>query len=172
MPRPPQRCWRSAPNPSVPSTCPTAESRGGTGAPAIVRGTPGRSLFVRLAPPGIPGKFTDAATGEHGDLLDLIRLATGAHSLREALAEARRFLAQPVAPASSGPDTYDRAQAARNLWDRCRPIHGTHAEAYLVARGHSPLPVPGTAVPSRLTLPPRCRRLAAPAGAGRRRHRR
>ena len=99
-----------------------------------VRGTPGRSLFVRLAPPGIPGKFTDAATGEHGDLLDLIRLATGAHSLREALAEARRFLAQPVAPASSGPDTYDRAQAARNLWDRCRPIHGTHAEAYLVAR--------------------------------------
>ena len=99
-----------------------------------VRGTPGRSLFVRLAPPGIPGKFTDAATGEHGDLLDLIRLATGARSLREALAEARRFLAQPVAPASSRPDTYDRAQAARNLWDRCRPIHGTHAEAYLVAR--------------------------------------
>ena len=99
-----------------------------------VRGTPGRSLFVRLAPPGIPGKFTDAATGEHGDLLDLIRLATGARSLREALAEARRFLAQPVAPAASRPDTYDRAAAARNLWDRCRPIDGTHAEAYLVAR--------------------------------------
>ena len=43
-----------------------------------VRGAPGRSLFVRLAPPGAPGKWTDSATGEHGDLLDLIRFATGA----------------------------------------------------------------------------------------------
>ena len=36
------------------------------------RGARGRSLFVRLAPPGVPGKWTDASTGEHGDLLDLI----------------------------------------------------------------------------------------------------
>ena len=98
------------------------------------RGASGRSLFVRLAPPGTPGKWTDAATGEHGDLLDLIRLATGAHTLRDALAEARRFLGQPVPPAVSRPDTYDRAAAARNLWDRCGPIDGTHAEAYLRAR--------------------------------------
>ena len=62
------------------------------------RGARGRSLFVRLGPPGTPGKWTDAATGEHGDLLDLIRLATGCASLRETLAEARRFLAQPAAP--------------------------------------------------------------------------
>ena len=41
------------------------------------RGARGRSLFVRLSPPGTPGKWTDAATGEHGDLLDLVRLATG-----------------------------------------------------------------------------------------------
>ena len=100
-----------------------------------VRGNPGRSLFVRLSPPGAPGKFTDAATGQHGDLLDLIRLATGARSLREALAEARRFLVQPVSPASSGPGTYDRTEAARNLWARCQPIEGTHAELYLKARG-------------------------------------
>src|ERR1700739_3482428 len=42
------------------------------------RNTPGRSLFVRLrgpeAGPGAAGHWTDAATGEHGDLLDLIRL--------------------------------------------------------------------------------------------------
>ena len=38
-----------------------------------VDGSPGRSLFVRLKPPGVPGKWCDAATGEHGDLLDLIR---------------------------------------------------------------------------------------------------
>ena len=99
-----------------------------------VHGGKGRSLFVRLAPPGIPGKWTDAADGTHGDLLDLIRLSTGAASLREALAEAHRFLAQPVPPTASRRDGYDRAEAARNLWQRCRPIENTHAEAYLHAR--------------------------------------
>ncbi|WP_428099703.1 DUF7146 domain-containing protein [Candidatus Rariloculus sp.] len=98
------------------------------------RGAPGRSLFVRLAPPGKLGKWTDSATGEHGDLLDLIRIATGARSLREALAEARAFLALPVTHTVSNDDAYDRTDAARNLWDRCRPIENTHAEAYLRAR--------------------------------------
>ncbi len=98
------------------------------------RGAPGRSLFVRLAPPGKLGKWTDSATAEHGDLLDLIRIATGAASLREALAEARRFLALPVTPAPSSDDAYERTGAARNLWRRCRPIENTHAEAYLRAR--------------------------------------
>ena len=97
-------------------------------------GASGRSLFVRLSPPGTPGKWTDAATGEHGDLLDLVRLATGSASLREALTEARRFLAQPLPPASTHRDAYDRNAAARNLWDRCGPIDGSHAEAYLRAR--------------------------------------
>ena len=99
-----------------------------------VRGAKGRSLFVRLAPPGIPGKWTDAADGTHGDLLDLIRLSTGAASLREALAEAHRFLAQPVPPTPSHRDGYDRPEAARNLWRRCWPIENTHGEAYLHAR--------------------------------------
>ena len=100
-----------------------------------VRGAAGRSLFVRLELPGRVGKWQDANSGEHGDLLDLIRLATGAHSLREALAEARRFLAQPVPPGSTHRDTYDRTAAARNLWDRCGPIDLSHAEDYLRARG-------------------------------------
>ncbi len=100
-----------------------------------VRGAPGRSLFVRLEPPGPVGKWSDPAEQLHGDLLDLIRLATGAHSLREALAEARRFLARPLAPSTSRPGTYDRTEAARNLWNRCRPIDGSHAELYLKARG-------------------------------------
>ena len=51
-------------------------------------GAKGRSLFVRLAPPGIPGKWTDAATNQHGDLLDLIRLRTCRASLRHAMEEA------------------------------------------------------------------------------------
>ena len=37
-------------------------------------------------------------------------------------------------PAQAGPDCYDRTEAARRLWQRCRAIDGTHAEAYLRAR--------------------------------------
>ena len=95
----------------------------------------GRSLFVRLAPPGAPGKFTDAATGEHGDLLDIVRRRICAPTLRAALDEARAFLARPAAPAAGSGDTYDATEAARRLWRRCRAIDGTHAEAYLHARG-------------------------------------
>ena len=99
-----------------------------------IRGARGRSLFVRLAPPGKPGKWTDASSGEHGDLLDLVRIASGAGSLRAALAEARAFLSMPPMPTQAGPDSYDRTEAARRLWQRCRAIDGTHAEAYLRAR--------------------------------------
>jgi hypothetical protein len=46
-----------------------------------VANAPGRSLFVRLTGPdsgkGAAGKWTDAATGQHGDLLDLIALNLG-----------------------------------------------------------------------------------------------
>ncbi len=98
-------------------------------------GARGRSLFVRLAGPGTPGKFTDAATGEHGDLLDIIRYRTGAPTLRAALDEARAFLALPAAPAPADDDAYDATEAARRLWRRCCAIDGTHAEAYLHARG-------------------------------------
>ena len=108
-------------------------------------GAKGRSLFVRLAPPGIPGKWTDAATNEHGDLLDLIRLHTGEASLRHAMEEALAFLSLPRSTPAIGGNhagSYDREEAARRLWRRCRPIDGTHAEAYLHARaiGHCRFP--------------------------------
>jgi hypothetical protein len=104
--------------------------------------TPGRSLYVRLIGPdhgpGAAGKWTDAAgTEEHGDLLDLIRRNRGLPSLREAMDEARRFLALPryersrkVPPAPS-----NSPEAARRLFRAGRPIAGTQAEAYLRARG-------------------------------------
>ncbi len=54
-----------------------------------VSNTRGRSLFVRLSGPdhgkGAAGKWTDAATGEHGDLLDLIALSRGLDRLRDTL---------------------------------------------------------------------------------------
>ena len=59
----------------------------------------GRSLYVRLHGPeagkGAAGKWTDAATGEHGDLLDLIAGARRLGTIREVIAEARRFLSLP-----------------------------------------------------------------------------
>ena len=98
-------------------------------------GARGRSLYVRLAGPGSPGKWTDAATGEHGDLLDIIRHRLRAPTLRAALDEARAFLALPAAPAAGECGAYDATEAARRLWRRCRAIEGTHAEKYLRARG-------------------------------------
>jgi hypothetical protein len=80
--------------------------------------TPGRSLYVWLVGPdtgpGAAGKWTDAATGEHGDLLDLIRQNRDLHELGEAMDEARAFLAlprpvplPPRAPVPGGsPDAY------------------------------------------------------------------
>jgi len=98
-------------------------------------GARGRSLFVRLHGPGTPGKWTDAAEGSHGDLLDLIRHRTGAPTLRAALDHARAFLALPAPPAAGDSGAYDATEAALRLWRGCRPVDGTHAEAYLRARG-------------------------------------
>ena len=106
-------------------------------------GARGRSLFVRLRSPGTPGKWTDAADGSHGDLLDLIRHRSRAPTLRAALDEARSFLALPLAPASvaeavpGAEEPYDTTEAARRLWGRCRAIAGSHGERYLRARGLS-----------------------------------
>lgn len=108
-----------------------------------VDNTPGRSLFVRLtgpaSGPGAAGKWTDAATGDHGDLLDLITANLRLSSLREALDEARRFLSlprpdpPPRAPQAKAPT--GSPEAARRLWAMGQPIAGTLAERYLARRG-------------------------------------
>ena len=91
-------------------------------------GAKGRSLFVRLAPPGVPGKWTDAATGEHGDLLDLIRHRSGAPTLRAAFAEARDFLALEPAPDSVPGLRRQRATAARTIPPKRPAASGGSAE--------------------------------------------
>src|SRR5215472_14352165 len=62
-----------------------------------VHNSPGRSMFVRLqdSPKGPAGKWTDAATGQHGDLLDIIRESLGLRDFRDVAEEARRFLKLP-----------------------------------------------------------------------------
>jgi hypothetical protein len=71
-----------------------------------VMNTPGRSLYVRLqgpeSGPGAAGKWTDAATGEHGDLLDLIARNRDLDCLGEVMDEARSFLALPRPPKPTG----------------------------------------------------------------------
>ena len=61
-----------------------------------VRNTAGRSMFVRLSGPSsgnhAAGKWTDAATGQHGDLLDVIRESCGLVDFKDVADEARRFL--------------------------------------------------------------------------------
>ncbi|RXH41570.1 DUF7146 domain-containing protein [Bradyrhizobium zhanjiangense] len=108
-----------------------------------VHNTPGRSMFVRLqeSPKGPAGKWTDAATGEHGDLLDIIRECRGLRDFREVAEEARRFLKLPrpepqpaskpvrsVAPTGS-------QEYARRLFAISSPIEGTVVEKYLQRRG-------------------------------------
>ena len=103
-----------------------------------IDGAPGRSLVVRLAGPGRIGKWNDYSTGDHGDLLDIVQHCTRAATVTDAIAHARAFLALPDtrhAPKSAGPpDSYDGTAVARRIWQRCRPIADTHAEAYLNAR--------------------------------------
>ncbi len=64
-----------------------------------VRNTPGRSMFVRLSGPdsgpGAAGHWTDAASAEYGDLLDVIRESCGFIAFRDVAEEARRFLSLP-----------------------------------------------------------------------------
>jgi hypothetical protein len=108
-----------------------------------VANTRGRSLFVRLSGPdhgkGAAGKWTDAATGEHGDLLDLIALNRGLDCLRDTLDEARAFLALPpdhlVPRQDRLPMPRGSPESARRLYAMSRPITGTLAQTYLHSRG-------------------------------------
>jgi phage/plasmid primase-like uncharacterized protein len=104
-----------------------------------VHNAPGRSLYVRLRGPsagkGAAGKWTDAADGGHGDLLDLIGAVQGLHG-GDLLDEARRFLGMVRAQRGPpSPTTAGSPEAARRLFAMARPIGGTLAEAYLRERG-------------------------------------
>ena len=126
-----------------------------------VRNAPGRSLFVRLKGPesgkGAAGKWTDAATGDHGDLLDVIRESCGLADFRDVANEARHFLSLPrlepepdhgrlpsSAPAGS-------PESARRLFAMAQPITGTIVEAYLRKRGNTALHGTGS-----IRFHPRC----------------
>jgi hypothetical protein len=126
-----------------------------------VRNTPGRSMFVRLKGPesgrGAAGKWTDAATGEHGDLLDIIRETCGLLEFRDVADEARRFLSMPrsdtdpTPKATRSPIRTGSPEAARRLFAMSQPIARTLVEAYLRNRGITALHETGA-----LRFHPRC----------------
>lgn len=111
-----------------------------------VHNTPGRSLYVRLIGSedgrGAAGKWTDAATGDHGDLLDIIARDCGHAQLRDTLDEARRFLSLPhPEPCPEGPRCRDEPKAptgspesARRLFAASGPVRGSLVQAYLRGR--------------------------------------
>ncbi|WP_425462856.1 DUF7146 domain-containing protein [Mesorhizobium norvegicum] len=126
-----------------------------------VQNNPGRSMFVRLkgaeSGKGAAGKWTDAATGEHGDLLDVIRESCGLVDFKDVADEARRFLSlprhepdpQPRPRSSSAPA--GSPESARRLISMSQPITGTIVETYLRKRGITALHGTGA-----LRFHPRC----------------
>ena len=123
-----------------------------------VRNTPGRSMYVRLkdSPKGPAGKWTDAATGEHGDLLDVIRESCGLIDFKDVADEARTFLSMPAStpmPANprQAPAPHGSPEAARRLIGMSQPITGTLVQSYLRERGITDLRGTGN-----LRFHPRC----------------
>jgi hypothetical protein len=110
-----------------------------------VRNAPGSSTFVRLKNggfgKGVAGRWSDPATGEHGDLLDVIRETLGLTRFRDVADEARRFLnlPQPAPEKAIGPRNAPAraSSSAKRLLALCQPIDGTLAQTYLRRRGVS-----------------------------------
>jgi hypothetical protein len=126
-----------------------------------VRNTPGRSMYVRLSGPdsgpGAAGHWTDAASAEYGDLLDVIRESCGFINFRDVLDEARRFLGLPRAEPRRTPEPVrtpvpaGSPEAAQRLFAMSQPIRRTLVEIYLRSRGIEPVHDAGA-----LRFHPRC----------------
>jgi len=110
-----------------------------------VQNSPGRSMFVRLTGPvsgkGAAGKWTDAATAEHGDLLDVIRESCRLVDFKDVAEEARSFLSLPRPEPDPQPNPRPgkapagSPEASRRLFSMAQPIAGTIVETHLRKRG-------------------------------------
>jgi len=108
-------------------------------------GAKGQSLAIRLQAQGgrKAGSWTDYATGEYGDLIDLLQERLGSATLKQTLREARSFLGEAAYPAAprvarkvERPDaaSSNRIARARKLFAAGKPILGTLAASYLQGR--------------------------------------
>lgn len=109
-------------------------------------GAKGQSLAIRVhAQDGRKaGSWQDFATGEYGDLIDLLQERLGPVTLKETLREARSFLGEAPCPAAprdtrkvERPDAASskRIARARKLFAAGKPVFGTLAATYLQGRG-------------------------------------
>jgi hypothetical protein len=125
-----------------------------------LQNTPGRSLYVRLTGPdegkGARGRWTDGATGEYGDLLDIIEARTGIVRFPDLLTEARAHLGRPMPVARSAAPRKRKAApskrtSAKRLYEGAVPILGSLADTYLRSRG-----IMNAGSASALRFHPRC----------------
>ena len=135
---------------------PAGKLSGGRWEIGDVEGTPGKSMWVTLTGPW-RGHWKDGATGESGDLLDVIQRSRGLE-MGAAMEEARTFLggsfavaAESRQPAPAGKDDAAREmdalaermrRSAQTNWTASRairPLDTTHPAArYLRRRGLDP----------------------------------
>lgn len=109
-------------------------------------GAKGQSLAIRLQAQGgrKAGTWVDYATGQYGDLIDLLHERLGSVTLKETLREAQSFIGEAPCPAVPR-DTQTREQPdaasskriarARSLFAAGKPVLGTLAATYLQGRG-------------------------------------
>lgn len=109
-------------------------------------GAKGRSLAIRLHAQGgrKAGSWQDFATGQYGDLIDLLQERLGSVTPKETLREARSFLGEAPCPAvprdtqtREQPDAASSIRVARTrkLFAAGKPVLGTLAATYLQGRG-------------------------------------
>ena len=108
-----------------------------------VYGNSGSSLYLNLVGEW-KGHWRDAATHEHGDLLDLIAIQQNI-SLAEAIAVARELigdhnLSRTTLPSENDTSERDKIKSANALWARTISLttpQAVHGRTYLEARGLS-----------------------------------
>ncbi len=119
-----------------------------------VQGEAGKSLGVHLGG-AKTGVWSDFATGEGGDLLDLIQSCLGLNR-PDTFIWAKNWLgisneANPPSPRrrpatkteNQDKDAVNRSEVARAIWQASRPASGTPVETYLRHRGIT-IPVPSS----------------------------
>lgn len=106
-----------------------------------ITGAAGRSLHLHLGGERC-GKWKDMATGDSGDILNLIQQQQGCGIIEAARIGAEMLndpafdleaKCQPIQPARKPP--VDMVAAARAIWSQSVPLAGTPGAAYLLARG-------------------------------------
>ena len=123
---------------------PNGRHAGGYWTIGNVHGDEGGSLAIRLHSNGkaAAGSWTDYATGEWGDLLNLIPHVTNASSWPDIIREAKRFLRKPEHASASptrqikqnAPTSLDQQQKATRLFTKGVNVAGTLAHRYLKNR--------------------------------------